>query len=109
MIVVCIYAQAPAFELTDKLTIGGVLAGAYHYQDISGAPSFEDTGRGAIPFQPEIDYIASDNDEFFAKFGFAAGNGLNKTSPFVLAPWAADLEDDVRDINVRNRDYLLSV
>jgi porin len=27
--------------------------------------------------------------------------------PFFLAPWAADLEDDVKDINGRNRDYLL--
>ena len=29
-------------------------------------------------------------------------------SPFVLAPWAADLEEDCKDINGRNRDYLLT-
>jgi porin len=45
---------------------------------------------------------------FFIKFGFAAGNGLDEISPFVIAPWAADLEDDVKDINSRNRDYLLT-
>jgi hypothetical protein len=28
---------------------------------------------------------------------------------FNLAPWAADLEDDVEDINDRHRDYLLTV
>lgn len=109
MVVVGINARALAIEVTDKLTIGGVLAGAYQYQDVRGAPGFEDTGRGAVPFQPEITYTVSDKDEFFAKFGFAAGNGLNEVSPFVLAPWAADLEDDVRDINGRNRDYLLTV
>jgi hypothetical protein len=109
MAVVVIKAQVLAFEVTNELSIGGVLAGAYQYQDISGAPGFEDTGRGAVPFQPEISYTATDKDEFFAKFGFASGNGLNEVSPFVLAPWAADLEDDVRDINGRNRDYLLTV
>lgn len=30
------------------------------------------------------------------------------TSPFYLAPWAASLEHDVKDINGRNRDYLLT-
>ena len=29
------------------------------------------------------------------KLAFAVDNGLNATSPWVLAPWAADLEDDV--------------
>jgi porin len=48
-------------------------------------------------------------DEFFANFGFAAGNGLNGVTDFNQAPWAADLEDDVKDINGRNRDYLLTV
>jgi hypothetical protein len=109
MVMVVIHAEALAFEVTDKLSIGGVLAGAYQYQEVSGGPGFGDTGRGAVPFQPEITYTATDKDEFFAKFGFTAGNGLNEVSPFVLAPWAADLEDDVRDINGRNRDYLLTV
>ena len=47
-------------------------------------------------------------DEIFTKFGFAAGNGLNDVTGFNLAPWAASLEDDVQDINGRNRDYLLT-
>ena len=40
--------------------------------------------------------------------GFAVGNGLNRVSPFALATWGGDLEDDVKDINGRNRDYLLT-
>jgi porin len=38
---------------------------------------------------------------------FAAGNGLNHLNLFSLAPYADDLEDDLKDINGRNRDYLL--
>ena len=44
---------------------------------------------------------------FFIKFGFAAGNGLTGVTAFSLSPWAANMEDDVKDINGRNRDYLL--
>jgi porin len=100
--------NALAIDVTDKLSIEGVLAGAYQYQDLSDAPDFSDTGRGALPFQPEISFKPTEKDELFALLGFAAGNGLNNVSPFVLRPWAAPLEDDVKDINGRNRDYLLT-
>jgi porin len=45
---------------------------------------------------------------FFTKIGIAAGNGLNDATPFVGGLWAADLEDDVEDINGRGRDYVLT-
>ena len=61
-----------------------------------------------MPLQPEISFRPTDRDEFFAKFGFAADNGLNDKTPFTLAPWVADLEDDVKNINGRDRDYLLT-
>lgn len=103
-------APAMAYEITDKLSLGGILAGAYQYQVLGDStPDFDDTGRGAVPFQAEMSYTPSSSNEFFAKFGFAVGNGLNDgTSPFSLAPWAASLEDDIKDINGRNRDYLLT-
>jgi porin len=93
------------YDLTDKFSVGGVLAGAYQHQT---GDEIEDKGRGAIPFQPEFSFRPTERDEIFAKFGFAAGNGLAGVTEFNLAPWAADLEDDVRDINGRNRDYLLT-
>lgn len=96
------------YEITDKLYIGGLLAGAYQYQNISDAPGYENEGRGAVLFQPAIGFSPTQNDAFFAKFGFASGNSLNDVTPFVLAPWAANLQDDVKDINGRNRDYLLT-
>jgi Carbohydrate-selective porin, OprB family len=98
-----------AIKITDKFSIGGIMAGAYQYQDVSDVTDFESTGRGALAFQPEISLTPTDNNEIFAKFGFGAGNALNDgTSPFHISPWAANLEDDVKDINGRHRDYLLT-
>lgn len=94
-----------AYDLTDTFSIGGVLSGAYQYQWADGD---DNKDRGAVPFQPEFSFRPTGRDEIFAGFGFAAGNGLNGVTNFSLAPWAADLEDDVKDINGRNRDYLLT-
>ena len=94
-----------ALEINEKLSINGVLAGSYQYQDVG---SDDDIGRGAVPFQFELAYAPGPQDVFNAKFGFAAGNGLNDVTSFNLSPWAADLEDDVKNINGRDRDYLLT-
>jgi porin len=102
--------SAAAYQVNDRLSINGILAGAYQYQVLdSSTPEYDNAGRGALPFQAEISYNPTRSDEIFVKFGFAADNALNDgTSPFYLAPWAATLEDDVKDINGRNRDYLLT-
>jgi porin len=60
-------------------------------------------------FQPEISFALTEQDMLFTKIEFAAGNGLNKKSPFNFAPWAAPLEDDVKNINGSDRDYLLTL
>ncbi|MDQ1334613.1 MAG: hypothetical protein QG552_1563 [Thermodesulfobacteriota bacterium] len=99
-----------SYEINDKLSIGGIIAGAWQYQGIGDAPGFDSQGRGAMAFQPEVSFTPTRNDELFAKFGFGAGNGLmaKGKSPFILWTWAADLEDDCKNINGRNRDYLLT-
>ena len=99
-----------AYEINDKLSIGGIIAGEWQYQNLSDAEGFESEGRGAMVFQPEISFTPTDSDELFAKFGFGAGNGLMEEgrSPFILATWAADVQDDYKDISGRNRDYLLT-
>jgi porin len=89
------------------VSLGGVLSGAYQYEWVDGPPDIDDQGRGALSFQPKVSITPTEYDEIFFLFGFAAGNGLNEVTPFNLAPWAATLEDDVKDINGRNRDYLL--
>ncbi|RJQ76830.1 MAG: porin [Desulfobacteraceae bacterium] len=100
--------SAPALEITPKLRLDGNLAGVYQYQSIGDAPGFEDGGRGAVVFQPALSVQLSGKDLLYAKFGFAAGNALNAITPFGPASWAADLEADVKGINGRDRDYLLT-
>jgi hypothetical protein len=99
---------AHAYDINDKLSLGGVLAMAVQCQQVSDAPGFSNTCETSAPFQPEILFRPTDNDEVFFKLGFAAGNGLNSNSPFNISPWAADMEEDVKNINGRNRDYLLT-
>lgn len=94
-----------AYDLTDTLSVNGMLAGTYQYQ-LLDSESGDDDGGGAVIFQPELSLRPTDRDEFFVKLGFAADNGINDQTPFTLAPWAADLENDVQGINGRNRDYL---
>jgi porin len=93
-------------KLLERFSFGGVMAGAYGGQFVSDP--VEDLHRGAFAVQPEIAVTLSDHDEIFLKLGWAAGNGLNGVTDFNLAPWAADLEDDVKGINGRMRDYLLT-
>ena len=108
-------APVHALDVTDNFSVGGVLSGSVQCQSLSdeGTQDANDECQGAMPLQPEFHLRLTENDEFFMKLGFAAGNGLNSSdnrnrSPFTLATWAADLEDDVEDINGRNRDYLLT-
>jgi porin len=101
-------AETGENSILNRLTMSGVMAGAYQYQNVSDAPDASNTGRGAFVLEPEIGFAITDRDEIATKFGFAAGNGLNSQSPFIFAPWAADQEDDMKDINGRNRDYLLT-
>ncbi len=104
-------ANTLAYDITDKFSIGGVAAGNYQYlqgDEDSAGEDVDDGGKVSVVFQPEMSFRPYEGGELFAKFGFAANNGLNVKSPFVLATWAADLEDDVEDINGRDRDYLLT-
>ncbi len=98
---------APWEQIAEKIEFHGIIAAIYQYQFLSGS-SDSDEGDIAFVFQPEITFLPTDMDEIFVKFGFAADNALNDKTPFNLAPWSADLEDDVRDINGRTRDYLLT-
>jgi porin len=118
-----------AFDINEQFSIGGILAAAGQCQDVSALLPTENYGqpiegtdpmeysadfdrygnacRGGMPVQIELDYHPTDNDELFIALGWAVNNALNAISPFRLAPWAADLEDDVEDINGSSRDYLL--
>ena len=101
-------APALGYDVNQQLSISGVLATAVQCQNLTDASGFSNTCESAVPFQPEMSFRPTDTDEVFFKFGFAAGNGLNQVTPFAIAPWVADLEDDVKNINGRDRDYLLT-
>jgi porin len=93
-------------KLLDRISFGGVIAGVYQGQFVE--EPFDDLDRGAFAAQPEIGVRLTDHDEIALKLGFAAGNGLNGVTDFNVVPWGGDLEDDVKEINGRNRDYLLT-
>ena len=103
------YATGLQQEITDRITINGVLASAFQYQLLTDAPSsFDNTGRASLVFQPEMTFKLTESALLFAKLGFAAGNGLNDaTTPWNMSTWAVEHEDDVKDINGSNRDSLL--
>ncbi|MCF7983659.1 MAG: carbohydrate porin [Thiohalocapsa sp.] len=111
--------SAKAYDITDRFSLSGVVAAAGQCTDVSARlpaedfsdaipGAFDNTCRGAMPIQIAASLLASERDEFFLRLGYAVDNGLNPVSPFRLAPWAADLEDDLEDINGRGRDYLLA-
>ena len=95
-------SAAGAYDLTDDLSIGGILAGGYQY-DMD-----DHQGGAAGTLRPHLDFRPGKQDEVFVKLGFSAGNAINDTTRFALAPWDADLESDVKGINGRSRDYLLT-
>ena len=99
---------ADAYDVNDKLSITGVVAGAVQYQFLERDDGGQDEGGGAIVFQPRVDFRPTPRDQLVAKLGFATGNGLNDETPFAVTPWSADLEDDVKDINGSGRNYLLT-
>jgi hypothetical protein len=107
LLLLALCRPAGALQLAEDLELHGVLAASMQCQRLSERAGADDRCRGVVPFQPEIEYTPAPASTLSATLGFARGNGLNAASPFNLAPWIADHEDDVRDINGRNRDHLL--
>jgi len=97
---------AYAYDINDKFSLDGTLTGVYQYGDWN-AEDVDDAGRGAAVLDLGANFHPTDIDEFQVTLSFAAGNALNDVAPFSLVPYADDLEDDLKNINGRNRDYLL--
>ena len=97
---------ASAYDVNEKISINGTLTGVYQYGDYD-VKGVDNKDGGAVVLDLGANYHPSNTDEFQVLLSFAAGNGLNKNNPFSLVPYADDLEDDLKDINSRNRDYLL--
>jgi porin len=100
-------AAAEAHELTEKLSLDGVLSAAIQCLDLPDDAGSENTCKGALPLQPAFTYRTSRHDRLLLKLGFASGNALNDITPFNIAAWGADLEDNVVNINGSGRDHIL--
>ena len=92
---------------SDKIAIHGVLAGVYQGESASGPVDADSIERGRLNFQPEFSIALTEQDEVVFEFGFPVGDGLNDATQMLLVPWAANAESDVKNINGRDRDYLL--
>lgn len=100
-------SPALAFEPAPGLTIEGVGAAAGQCEALTpGSEAPDECGAGAL-FQPTVTWQPFTGSQLSVTAGFSAGNALNDRTAFALSPWAADLADDVEDINGRRRDYLL--
>ncbi|MFZ6017808.1 MAG: carbohydrate porin [Nitrospirota bacterium] len=95
-----------AYDVNEKLTIEGTLTGVYQYGDFD-FEEIKDSDRGSGVLDLGINFHPIDKDEFQITLSYAAGNAWNRVGPFSLGLYADDLEDDLKDINGRNRDYLL--
>ncbi|HID93827.1 MAG TPA: porin, partial [bacterium (Candidatus Stahlbacteria)] len=99
-------SQTLAHDINEKLTVEGMLTGVFQYGDFD-VEGIDDADRGVVVLDIGANFHPTDVDEFQITLSYAAGNGLNTIIPFSLVPYADDLEDDLKDINGRNRDYLL--
>lgn len=85
-----------------RYEIGGLISGAYQFE----IGTDNEKAAGALTVRPGIGLALSASDELFLEFGLTQGNGVNAASPFALAPWGADLEDDLENINGSDVDAL---
>jgi hypothetical protein len=106
LIVIITPVCVSAYDVNEKLTLEGTLTGVYQYGTFNSEGT-KDTGRGSGVLDLGINFHPTGKDEFYMLLSYAAGNALNTVAPFSLVPYADDLEADLKNINGRNRDYLL--
>lgn len=104
-VTLCFASLAFGLEFGQKFTLQGDLTGVYQWL-IHEKGSFDDKDRGSLAFDGRLSFKPTEKDEFSLRASFACGNGLKDVSPFALSPNADDLQDDLKDINGRGRDYL---
>lgn len=75
------------YDVSPELSVGVTLSAAAQNQWISSDLPVDDFEAGAAGIvQPEVAWRPWSAGEFYAKLGFAAGNGINQDTPFYLAP-----------------------
>lgn len=99
-------------EISDDLSLGVVATGVYQLGDYDDAISNDGNplhheSKGSVAVDLDAEYTPTDHDAFYTLLSWARGNGLKGLGGVSLDVNADDLEDDVKNINGRNRDYLL--
>lgn len=102
---------SPASAETDRWTFGASGTGVYQagaFDDAAGANDQDigDTSRGSLAIDLDGTLRTSDQGRLHAAASFAEGNGLDGTGGVSIRVNADDLEDDLQNINGRDRDYL---
>lgn len=110
--VIILENPAYAYEVNDKFSVNALILGAFQYGVFEN--NFDDNGRriadqgnGAFGIDLEFDYSPTEFDTFYSLWQFYLGNSLNNTWMGPLQPFGHFLEDTIRNINGRRRDYLL--
>ncbi len=99
---------ASAYEVNDWLAVEfrvATVGQCQTLQDTADA-STKNECRGAQLLQPAIRLRPFATGEAYVRAGFAWGDSVNEIPPFQQAPWGADVEEVVENVNGR-RDYLL--
>jgi len=101
-----------SYDITDSLSIEGTATAVAQHAEFDNVFSesgnkVSDTARGAAILDIDINFHPTENDEFQISAGFGEGGAINRIEAFSLAPYADDLEDDLRDINSSGRYNLL--
>jgi porin len=103
-------AQASAADSLASLDIEThaiVQRGIYQHAVSDAGESISNRTRAAAIVDVGFDYRPSARNQFRTLLRWADGNALNNTPGLVLSPYGGDVEDDVRNINGHERDYVL--
>lgn len=100
LVIILIYNPYSLFglEVNEKISLGGTITTVYQWLNHS-IGDFPNKNRGSGAIDLDFSLKFTENDEIYILGSFASGNGLKGLSPFILAPNADDLEEDVKNIN----------
>lgn len=113
-------ASALAFQFDEHVSIEFLLSHGLQCQDVHArlaGPTFDDDGtiqhfrdacRGTLPFRISPTVVFNENHTISAMFGYTIGNGINENALFAISPWGIEFENDLKDINGRGHDYILT-
>jgi len=101
-----------AYDINDEFSINLLGLGIYQYGffenniDENGIDTGS-LGRGTFGSSIEFDYHPNESNNLFIRWQFHAGNALNNIWQGPLPPIGHNLDNDLRNINGRRRDYLV--